>query len=352
MDRFIILKFPQSFVKKKVKFRCLSYNFLFFSLFFIFIHTMSAMSTFERLFGNDPAEDYKMHLTAMKGFLRVLKKDKKQKPRVIKKRRVVKRGRTAGLERLMNDYFSENPVYSDAVFRRRYRMRKSLFLRITEAVTAHDSYFEQKYDAANVIGFSPIQKVTAAMRQLAYGVGSDAVDETFRIAETTARESLKRFAHAVVAVYKEEYMRTPTQEDVDRLLAINEERGFPGMLGSIDCMHWRWKNCPTAHHGQFTGKSGRPTIILEAVASQDLWIWHSFFGLPGALNDINVLHRSPIFAGLAKGDMPEVKFTVNGNTYDKGYYLADGIYPRYATLVKTLPNPQSQKKKVSHRKLD
>ncbi|CAN1290215.1 hypothetical protein LINPERPRIM_LOCUS20599 [Linum perenne] len=50
------------------------------------------------------------------------------------------------------------------------------------------------------------------------------------------------------------------------------------MLGSIDCMHWPWKNCPVAWKGQFTrGDQGIPTIMLEAVASQDLWIWHAFF---------------------------------------------------------------------------
>ena len=64
------------------------------------------------------------------------------------------------------------------------------------------------------------------------------------------------------------------------------------MLGSIDCMHWTWKNCPTAWQGMYTGKDKVPTLILEAVASQDLWIWHSFFGLPGSLNDINVLNST------------------------------------------------------------
>jgi hypothetical protein len=39
-----------------------------------------------------------------------------------------------------------------------------------------------------------------------------------------------------------------------------------------------------------------PIIILGAVASKDLWIWYSFFGMPGSHNDINVLQRSPIFA--------------------------------------------------------
>jgi hypothetical protein len=51
------------------------------------------------------------------------------------------------------------------------------------------------------------------------------------------------------------------------------------MLGSLDCMHWRWKNCPSAFQGQFSGHRHHhtPTIILEAVALQDLWIWYAFF---------------------------------------------------------------------------
>ncbi|CAN1298897.1 hypothetical protein LINPERPRIM_LOCUS23989 [Linum perenne] len=74
------------------------------------------------------------------------------------------------------------------------------------------------------------------------------------------------------------------------------------MLGSIDCMHWPWKNCPVAWKGQFTrGDQGVPTIMLEAVASQDLWIWHAFFGVAGSNNDINVLNQSPLFNDVLGG---------------------------------------------------
>jgi hypothetical protein len=51
-------------------------------------------------------------------------------------------------------------------------------------------------------------------------------------------------------------------------------------------------------HGQYTGHTHEPTIILEAVASKDLWIWHDFFGLPESLDDINIFHRSHLFAKL------------------------------------------------------
>jgi hypothetical protein len=110
-------------------------------------------------------------------------------------------------------------------------------------------------------------------------------------------------------------------------MAMNEARGWLGMLGSIDCMHWRWKNFPKAWHSFHCGKSRDPTIVLEAVASRDLWIWHCVFGLLGSLNDINVLHRSHLFAKLASGEAPACNYKVNGHDYTMGYYLADNIYP-------------------------
>jgi hypothetical protein len=116
--------------------------------------------------------------------------------------------------------------------------------------------------------------------------------------------TLKHFVQAVVQLFGPHYLRVPNHQDVELLLQEGERRGFPGMLGSIDCMHWEWKNCPIGWQGEHRGHIHKPTIILEAVAGPDLWIWHAFFGLPGSLNDINVLHRSPVFDDLASGNAP------------------------------------------------
>jgi len=54
--------------------------------------------------------------------------------------------------RLWNDYFSEAPVYGTRLFRRRFRMSKDVFLRVTNAVALHDTYFEQSRDAVGRVG--------------------------------------------------------------------------------------------------------------------------------------------------------------------------------------------------------
>ncbi|XP_074352013.1 uncharacterized protein LOC141691173 [Apium graveolens] len=224
-------------------------------------------------------------------------------------------------------------------------MRRSLFSRIQEAVKSHDLYFVQRYNAAGVPGLSSLQKITAALRIIAYGVSADAVDDYIRIGKSTAIESVRRFVISIVQIFGEQYLRRPNNVDIRRLMEVAEQQGFPGMLGSIDCMHWRWKNCPTAWHGAFSGHYRELTIILEAIASHDLWLWHTYFGLPGSLNDINVLDRSNLFSEWAEGRAPEVTYTINGHIYDMGYYLADGIYPPYSTFVKTVSAPQGNKRK-------
>jgi hypothetical protein len=75
----------------------------------------------------------------------------------------------------------------------RFRMSRPLFLRILQGLQQHDSYFTQQVDATGMPGLGPLQKVCAAMRVLAYGLHSDAVDEYIQIGESTARECLHHF---------------------------------------------------------------------------------------------------------------------------------------------------------------
>jgi hypothetical protein len=67
--------------------------------------------------------------------------------------------------------------------------------------------------------------------------------------------------------------------------------------------------------------------------------------MPGSHNDINMLDCLPLFKNLLYGLAPKCEYTINGNQYNQGYYLAYGIYPDWATLVKTLSQSRGLEQK-------
>ncbi|XP_047948775.1 uncharacterized protein LOC125194560 [Salvia hispanica] len=222
-------------------------------------------------------------------------------------RRTIWRDHVGAHHRLVEDYFGDNPRYPAEIFRRRFRM---------------------------------------SQRQLAYAGPADMFDEYLRLGETTALTALRRFCNCIQTIFGPEYLRKPNADECQRLIDMHGRvHNFPGMMSSIDCMHWEWRNCPVAWKGQFTsGFKGRhPTMILEAVADYRLRIWHAYFGVAGSNNDINVLDSSYLFNDECRGEGPTVRFMANGTQYNMAYYLADGIYPRWPVFVKTIRQPVGPK---------
>ncbi|XP_062006064.1 uncharacterized protein LOC133723265 [Rosa rugosa] len=223
---------------------------------------------------------------------------------------------------MLADYFVDRPVFKDWEFRTRYRMSLNLFKRISTDLCQYDRYFVQRSDATGKVELLPEQKMTAALRMLAYGAGADQCVEYCRMAKSTSVAALQQFTRGIVDLYSAEYLRVPTAADLRRLLAKAERRGWAG---------------------EYSGRKQIPTIILEAVASYDAWIWHAFFGMPGACNDLNVLAKSPLFDELTAGRAPLIQFQVNNRFHSLGYYLANGIYSRWVTFLKTVRNPTRPK---------
>ncbi|XP_023742972.1 uncharacterized protein LOC111891120 [Lactuca sativa] len=197
-------------------------------------------------------------------------------------------------------YWYVNCLYNDDSVERRFRLNKAIFLRISNALESRYAFFKQKPDARGRMCFSSIQKCAAALRYLGYGITFDACDEYLKVSERTAVECVDWFSACVYEVFHEEYLRKPTQRDIERLYATHEER------------------------------HGLPVV--------------------GSNNDLNVLGQSPVFNDILTDKALDITFTVNGLAYKYGYYLGDRIYPNYSTLMKTYSVPQSEKAKFFTKK--
>ncbi|XP_050160394.1 uncharacterized protein LOC126633908 [Malus sylvestris] len=219
----------------------------------------------------------------------------------------------------MKDYFIGRPRFPAHDFRRRFQIRRELFESILNVVVNHDHYFARKIDDVGQQGLSPHQKLTSAFSMLANGCSANSTNEYCRLAESTTIENMKHFCKAIEAIYGATYLCKPNREDLKRLLH---------------------------KAGQFKGRHNKPTIMLEVVASYKTWIWHAFIGAPRSNNDINVLWFSSLFDDVVNGWAPEFRYKVNGNRYEVGYYLIDGIYPSWSTFVKSFSHLDSAKKKL------
>ena len=251
-----------------------------------------------------------------------------------------------GHANILRDYFGENPIYPEEYFRRRFRMSSKLFNKIFNDVVAATPDLKQRFDATKKPGPSPLQKVTAAIRMLAYGIAGDAVDEYCRLSESLAHECLHAFVNGVISVFGKVYLRAPTPADINRIQKYNEQLGWPGQAFSIDVMHWQWKNCPKAYAGQYSGKEqGLPTMALEAIVGPDGHIWWATFGYPGSLNDLNILDRSPLITDILENRFKCEPYSINGETFDEYYLLTDGIYPRWSNFVRSFKQPDTLRKK-------
>jgi hypothetical protein len=111
-------------------------------------------------------------------------------------------------------------------FCRRYRMRMTLFLSIMHKLSETSLYFCKRYDVTGHAGLTVLQKCTDALRQLAFGMDADTIDEYLKLEKTTVLECLEYYCSGIIACFRDEFLRRPTVIDTQHLLAKTEERGF------------------------------------------------------------------------------------------------------------------------------
>lgn len=91
----------------------------------------------------------------------------------------------------------------------------------------------------HTIGFTPLQKCTIALRQLAYATSPDAPYENLRMSRHIARQSLHKFGKYTVRLYGPRYLHKPTCSDIQKLYVHHSNlHDVLGILGSLDCLHW------------------------------------------------------------------------------------------------------------------
>ena len=297
-------------------------------------------------------------LTAAKAALLLLEEEEDEEvvdgrrlPNTGPRKKRTKFDHKGALESIKRDFLGENTLFSGSQFKIFFRLSRTRFQAILEAVGKQDLDF---YKPNLKKGPSLEARLLLPLKTNAYGVAAHTFCDYFQMSFDMAMKCIKQFDTFMAKEFAAEFLRKPTKKDLMEIVKLHEAiHGVPGMLGSLDCMHVNWKNCPKAWEGSFKKGQGKPnTIVLEAMVDYHLWFWHVSFGHPGSLNDLNILDVSPLFECLRNGSFSKVEkesgmvpYKIMGEEFDFLYILVDGIYPNYKRFVKGLKDPLNEQEK-------
>lgn len=260
--------------------------------------------------------------------------------------------------RIRRQYFGlggRPPTYDDTDVQRRFRMPRSLFLRIYNDIE-DKPWWVQRPNATGHMQAHSLQKLVGALRVPSYGDAEDRNDDSVEMSKTTVHEAMTRFISFILEKYEPSCLRAPTMAGLKRIMERDADRGLRGCIGRLDWCHWRYTECPVAMRGIYlkNGRERQRTIVIETVCNRDMWVWNIFAGSPGSNNDLNVLAQSPLMVKANHGEWPPrgLQFTVNDSSFHCPYYLVDGIGPRFWLLVSPHPKPSAPRERTLNRLQD
>ena len=232
----------------------------------------------------------------------------------------------------------QDPTLSDPTsragkyFRRRFRIPYPVFLWLLNIVK-QEMWFDENHLSA------PLElKLLAVFRRLGRGGTFDDSFDGSALHEDTVRIFFHEFCVKFSERFFEEFVKAPETEDEIRLaMAPYHVNGFPGAIGSVDCVHIRWDKCPFSQRSSCHGKEGFPTLAFECVVGHNKKIYSATKSHPGARNDKMIVKFDAHVQSVKSGKYGTVKYNlygVDGNLNEqRGCYLVcDNGYHKWRMM--------------------
>jgi Plant transposon protein len=276
----------------------------------------------------------------------LLMKRKNQDHRVLPRRKKKQFDHSRALTCIKHDLTGPEALFVGQDFKMYFRISRSRFQEIMESFGNNGGpFYSGKTDCVGNQTASLEAKLLLPLQTLAFGVATHTFCLYFQMSKTLAAKSCFMFHKTFLKMYRKKYLKRPSPQDMVRIAALHEKvHGVPGMFGSLDCMHTRWKNCPVGWQGSYKGQKGYPSIVLEAVCDHHCFFWHLEYGHAGTNNDVNILHASDFYSSFLDGRFEElekdvVPFTIGNQSFNKMFVLVDGAYPKFDRFVKPMKFP-------------
>ena len=165
------------------------------------------------------------------------------------------------------------------------------------------------------------------------------------LTEEVHRSFFLKWIHHMASI-SDEYIYMP-RDDATYKQVVGEytDRGFPGCVGSVDCVHIGWDRCATKSTNVYTGKELFPSIANEVICTSRKFIQSVTVGHPGTRNDKHIVRTDDSVLELLYGNgwLNSKNWQCCGpegqtRTFRGVYLICDGGYHRWPCLISPYKN--------------
>ena len=219
-------------------------------------------------------------------------------------------------QRLIRQPFTIRQI-SEKILYQQTRLNREVFNFVLDLLTP---YLTPNTRKGRYQHLTPMQKLYVALQFYATGSYQWLVGSSGRMSQSEVCQAIRAVTDAFVAV-SPQFIIFPDAEEYPavkqnfyRLGITRHGRGFPHVLGAIDCTHVRIQ-APTNRPEQYLNRHIYHSINVQLIVGPDLIIYNVFAEYPGSNHDSYIWRNSAVRDGLANGNFGE------------GWLVGDSGYP-------------------------
>lgn len=180
--------------------------------------------------------------------------------------------------------------------------------------------------------------VLGSLRILTRNVTLDDLKEATFISKETHRLFFVNFMKWYSTSVFPHVVKMPTLEEIRNNGAEYESAGFPGCLGSVDCVHMRCRNLAHNLKQTSTGKAKFPSRVFECVTNHRGQILACTRGFYGSVSDKSIVKFDGAMVAVRKGCYAKNEYAIYSRDGEllmvKGaYFICDNGYHKWPTMM-------------------
>lgn len=230
-------------------------------------------------------------------------------------------------EALMSEMYAEDPSAYRNFVRVDPLMFQELLHMVTPKIKKRNTWYRKCID--------PGLRLAITLRYLATGDSYHTLMYGFRVAHNTICGIVREVCEAIVSVYSEDVLLTPTEPKQWKAIADQFEAKwqFPHTLGALDGKHVPIR-CPKNGGSLYYNYKGYHSIVLMALVDAD-YRWVNI-GAQGGFSDAQIWNQSDLKQAIERGLMGLPTATpFPGDDKPLGYYIiADDAFGMRTWLMK------------------